>query len=106
LQQECLDLAGWGFVLHERLQAAQQALHAEPQTAGQPSDFDAGARAGVQVDAAALAELVAAAEALRLAPSAVLRMSLRALQGELAKASPRRVTRLVGKQRGLLEGKR
>lgn len=26
LQAECLDLAGWGFVLFERLQAAQAAL--------------------------------------------------------------------------------
>lgn len=26
LQQECLDLAGWGFILHSRLQAARDAL--------------------------------------------------------------------------------
>jgi hypothetical protein len=26
LQQECLDLAGWGFILHQRLEAMRRAL--------------------------------------------------------------------------------
>jgi len=110
LQQEALDLAGWGFVLFQRLEAARIAATpaaAEMPAPGPPSEFDAQAsRAGVQVTADAMAELVAAAEALRHSPSAVLLMSLKALRDTLAKSAPRRVTRLVGKERGALEGKR
>jgi hypothetical protein len=65
-----------------------------------------GARMGVQIDAAGMAELVELAARLRLTPAQTLRLALRALAVELEKAKPARVGRLVGKERGLLEAKR
>ena len=53
-----------------------------------------------------MAELVEMAAHLRLTPGHTLRLALRALAAELAKAKPARVGRLVGKERGLLEGRR
>jgi hypothetical protein len=72
---------------------------AEP--AGEPS-----ARMGVQINPTTFAELVAFAERLGMAPTLVLKLALRALEVELGKGTRRPPGRLVGKQRGLLEGKR
>jgi hypothetical protein len=64
------------------------------------------ARMGIQIDAAELAKLVELADRLQMAPTLVLKLALRALEVELGKTQPRAPGRLVGKERGLLEGKR
>lgn len=66
--------------------------------AGQPR-----ATMGVQIDAAELAALVELAGRMGLPPGLVLKMALAALARELATKAPRR---MVGKERGLLEGER
>ena len=53
-----------------------------------------------------MSELVEMAARLRLTPAQTLRLALRALAADLAKRSPKRVGRLVGAERGALEGKR
>lgn len=68
--------------------------------------FTAGARAGVQIDAEGMAELVEMAARLRLTPAQTLRLALRALAAELARPKHQKVGRLVGAERGQLEGKR
>jgi hypothetical protein len=58
---------------------------------------------GVQVDSAELAALVQLAGRMGLPPGLVLKMALAALARELVTKEPRR---MVGKERGVLEGER
>lgn len=126
LRSEIEDTAGWAATLWPRLVALETALgrlDTSPAEAEQTSvqhtiaenppsphggakgtvgEFETATRAGVQITPEAFAELVAAAEALKLSPSAVLRMSLRALRETLGGGEPWRATRLVGAERGRL----
>lgn len=71
--------------------------------AGQPPEWQ---RAGVEIDPTTFAELVTLAERLGMAPGLVLKLALRALEVELGRPMREKATRLVGAERGLLEGKR
>lgn len=77
------------------------------ETDGQPADdFSARARMGVELTPDVFAELVELAAHLRMTPALTLKLALRALTVELSKGSSKGPGRLVGKERGLLEGKR
>lgn len=69
-------------------------------------DFAARARMGVELTPEVFAELVELAAHLRMTPALTLKLALRALTVELSKHTSKGPGRLVGKERGLLEGKR
>ncbi len=104
--QACVaDAAALADKLRSLCQPENPTGDASEEQAGQP--FDAGARAGVQIDAATFAQLVEMADRLRMAPSVVLRLALRALVVELERQHPRK-EKLLGAKRQelLLEAKR
>lgn len=85
-----------GAALLQQLDGGTAAVAATP-----AGDEPFSARMGLEIDAEAFAELVELGARMGLAPSLVLKLALEAL--EQAMARPRR---MVGKERGLLEGKR
>lgn len=90
-----------GAALLQQLGGAEAAA---TRAEGDPIGVDA--RMGVEIDAETFAKLVELGARMGLPPALVLKMALRALEVELATPERRRVTRLVGKERGLLEGRK
>lgn len=97
-------MADWHDAVREHLAAGAALLarlEAEAGTdapAGQPS-----ATMGVQIDPAELAKLMDLSARMALPPALVFKLALEALEQELVRKAPRR---MVGAERGALEGKR
>lgn len=85
-----------GAALLQQLGGAEAAA---TRAEGDPIGVDA--RMGVEIDAETFAKVVELGARMALPPSLVIKLALEAL--EQAMARPRR---MVGKERGLLEGKR